>query len=89
MALDGNYDDQTNFPLLIKTSSNDPKYTNLTITKSVVVTPKAAIIPGLIGIPQESLVVEGSNFQYKLTLTLAPDSKFCRCYYKCCWWNYN
>ena len=70
-ALDGDYT-ETNFALNMVSSSSDPKYTNLTATKTVVVTPNAEIIPELIGTPQDSLAVEGSEFQYKLSLSVAP-----------------
>eukprot|EP00944_MAST-04C_sp_MAST-4C-sp1_P011566 g11566.t1 len=69
-ALDGTYT-ETNFAIQIRSTSSDPKY-NLNATKSVVVAPKTEIIPGLIGVPQDSLAVEGGDFQYKLTLSVAP-----------------
>jgi hypothetical protein len=73
-ALDGNYDFQTNFLVTITSHSHDPKYINLTTSKTIVVTPKVPIVPGLIGTPQDSLAVEESDFQYQVTLSVAPQA---------------
>ena len=75
-ALDGNYDAQKNFPLLIKSSCDiDVKHANLTVSKFIVVNPKIPIVPRIVGLPPTSTKVENTVFEYKIKLSRSPDSE--------------